>query len=99
MNLYQIEQRLVNILTQLEDQDGIFTDEQLEELQLCKEDFANKIGDYHHVLQNINSDISSCKEEETRIKALRQSKERIGETIKKIMLTAVRSFGTEQKMV
>lgn len=97
MNLYQIEQDLLEIMNTLEEQGGEFTEEQLQQLNCTQEDFKNKLEGYYKYIKNIQSDVTQCKDEEKRIKQLRQVKENTVERLKNIMLQAVTTFGTQQK--
>lgn len=97
MDLYHIEENLINILNLLDEQGGEFTPEQEQELITCQEDFAEKIEDYYHVLTKITNDVAECKNEENRIKELRKSRENKVEKLKSILLDAVRRFGNQQK--
>lgn len=97
MNLYQIEQDLLELFNTLEEQGGEFTEEQLQQLQCTQEDFKNKLEGYYKYIKNIQSDIAQCKDEEKRIKLLRQTRENTVERLKSVMLQAVTTFGNQQK--
>lgn len=97
MNLYEIQQNLLDIFQELDAQDGVFTEEQLKELEVAQGNFKEKLEDYYKLLNKFKSDVNACKDEEDRIKALRKSKENAVNRIKNIMTNAVIQFGDVSK--
>lgn len=97
MNLYEIEQDLLQQMAVLEEQDGEFTEEQLRQLECTQEDFKSKLEGYYHYLQTIKNDVDQCKLESKRITDIRKVKENKIERIESLMLDAVIKFGNLQK--
>lgn len=97
MNLYQITQELTEIVTTIEEQGGEFTDEQIQQLICSQENFKEKVLDYYHVVSNLSNDVNECKCEEKRLKDLRNSREKIVDKLKGVILNAIILYGDLQR--
>ena len=96
-SLYQISGKLLSIFGEIESADGEVTEEQLENLQITKDELDDKFDSYVKAIRCWELDINACKEEEKRIKANRNTKENRIERLKKYMLDAVMQFGVQGK--
>ena len=96
-SLYQISGKLLSIFGEIESADGEVTEEQLENLQITKDELDTKFDSYVKAIRCWELDINACKEEEKRIKANRNTKENRIERLKKYMLDAVMQFGVQGK--
>lgn len=96
-SLYQISDKLLSIFGEIESADGEVTEEQLENLQIAKDELDTKFNNYVKAIRCWESDINACKEEEKRIKANRNIKENRIERLKNYMLDAVMKFGVQGK--
>lgn len=96
-NIYNIQQELLDIFTELEENEGELTPELEEKLNITQEEFKNKIKSYSNVLKMLENDIIDIKAEKARLNDLQKSKEKTIERIKKIMIDAVELFGDTTK--
>lgn len=97
MNLYQIEQDLLELINTLEEQGGEFTEEQLQQLECTQANFREKLEGYCKYIKSCKSDTVQCKEEEARIKDIRKAKENKITKLENIVLQALLQFGNRQK--
>jgi len=96
MNLYFIEQELLDIFDTLEENGGELTPELEERLSIAQEDFTDKIEKYTHVISKYNADINFIKAEQKRLKELADAKAKVVERLSKIMIEAIDKFGDEK---
>lgn len=96
MNLYFIEQELLDIFDTLEENGGELTPELEERLSIAQEDFKDKIENYTHVISKYNADINFIKAEQKRLKELADAKAKVVERLSKIMIDAIDKFGDEK---
>ncbi len=96
-SLYNISGRLQEIIDSIEDNGGEVTDEQLDELCIHEEELKEKLDEYRKAYGYITDRITACKNEETRIKALRKARENAADRLKNSMLDAVLHFGSTTK--
>ena len=96
-SLYSIQEDILRLFDDIEEAGGEITDEQCEQLTIKEEELRDKLTNYHKALQSWTSDIANCKDEEKRIKAVRQKYENRISRLKENMLTAVQMFGSEGK--
>lgn len=97
MNIYQIQQDLLEIFDALEENGGELTPELEEKLSIKQEEFKDKIESYVNVVKKLEGDIISIKAEETRLKALKDKKNNTIDRLKKVIITAVNNFGDTKK--
>lgn len=96
MNLYFIEQELLDIFDTLEENGGELTPELEERLSIAQEDFTDKIEKYTHVISKYNADINFIKAEQKRLKELADAKAKVVDRLSKIMIDAIDKFGNEK---
>lgn len=97
MNIYEIEQSLQEIFDTLEENGGEITPELEESLCITKDAFKQKVEAYTNVIKKLKSDINFIKEEEARLKTLKQSKEKLQDRLSKIVINSVKKFGDTSK--
>lgn len=97
MNIWQLEQNLLNLFDELEENGGELTPELEEELNITQESFTNKVKDYTCVIKSIENDLSAIKAEQKRLKELSDSKAKVIDRLKKIIIDAIEKFGSTKK--
>lgn len=96
-SLYDISIKLQTIIDNIEENGGEVTEEQMQELVITEDNFKEKLDEYRKAYSYITDRVAACKNEETRIKALRKSRENAATRIKNSMLDAVLQFGSVTK--
>lgn len=96
-SLYTIKADIEAIFDEIENNDGIITDEQIDELTIHQEELRDKLDSYRHVLSRYNRDVEYCKAEETRIACIRKRNQKIVDRLKCVMLDAVLRYGDTNK--
>lgn len=97
MNIFQIQQNLIELFDSIEEAGGEITPEQEQELAINKNNLSEKIKDYSNVIKSLEADINTIKEEQKRLKDLAERKSKVIDRLKVIMLDAIKSFGDEKK--
>lgn len=96
-SLYTIKQNLFEALSRIEENEGVMEEEDELLLKIAEDNFELKLEEYRQVITILEGDINTCKAEEARIKAFRQSKEKMIERLKKEIIDAVNQFGDINK--
>lgn len=96
-SLYNIQQDLLTIYDKIEQQDGEILPEDEQALAVTQENFREKLEGYNQYMGKLKTDVDACKQEEKRIKSLRESYESRLNTAKKVVLDAVQKFGVQTK--
>ena len=97
MNIWQIQQDLLDIFNELEDNGGELTPELEEKLAVTQEDFKNKIKSYGEVIKSLKGEIDTIDKETTRLKELKDAKNKVIERLSKVIAEAITKFGDETK--
>lgn len=97
MNIYEIEQELLDIFDELEENGGELTEELEQKLTITQEEFKDKIENYTNVIKLLDNDMMSIKNEQARLKALYDKKEKVASKLKDIIINAVKQFGDTKK--
>lgn len=97
MNIYQLQQDLLNIFEEIEENEGELTPEIEEKLNITEESFKQKISDYTNVIKLLQADIVQIKSETDRLKSLQKSKEKTINRLEDIMVKAIDLFGDTTK--
>ena len=97
MNIWQIQQDLLDIFNELEENGGELTPELEDKLNITQSEFKNKIENYLYVIKQTESDINACDAEAKRLTALKKSKQNTIDRIKSVMAKAIEQFGDENK--
>ena len=97
MNIWQIQQELLDTFNELEENGGELTPELEDKLNITQSEFKNKIENYLYVIKQTESDINACDAEAKRLTALKKSKQNTIDRIKSVMVKAIEQFGDENK--
>ena len=97
MNIWQIQQELLDTFNELEENGGELTPELEDKLNITQSEFKNKIENYLYIIKQTESDINACDAEAKRLTALKKSKQNTIDRIKSVMANAIEQFGDENK--
>lgn len=95
MNLYQIEQELLDLYNQIEENGGEITPELEERLVITQENFSSKLENYAKFVKSLEGNINLMDSEIERINKLKQTKQNLINRLEKNMLNALRLFGNK----
>ena len=95
MNLYQIEQDLLDLYAQVEENNGEITPEIEERLNITQENFTNKLENYTRFVKVLEGDIALMDSEIERISKLKQTKQNLVNRLELSMLNALKLFGNK----
>lgn len=91
-NIFQIEQKYLDIIEELELNDGELTPELAEELAVTEEERDNKLDAYIKVIRQKQADIGLAKDEIDRLKDVINSNNKLIDRLKGIMVGALEAF-------
>lgn len=97
MNIWQIQQDLLDIFNELEENGGELTPELEEKLAVTQEDFKNKVKSYGEVIKSLKGEIDIIDKETARLKELKDAKNKVIERLSKVIAGAITKFGDETK--
>ena len=97
MNIWRIQQDLLDIFNELEENGGELTPELEEKLTVTQEDFKNKIKSYGEVIKSLKGEIDTIDKEIARLKELKDAKNKVIERLSKVIAEAITKFGDETK--
>jgi hypothetical protein len=95
MNLYQIEQDLLELYAQIEENGGEITPEIEEKLNITQENFTNKLENYTRFVRVLEGDVALMDSEIERINKLKQTKQNLVNRLELSMLNALKLFGNK----
>lgn len=93
MNLYQIEQELLDLYHHIEENEGEVTPEIEEQLLITQHNYQTKIENYVKFVKSLEGDISLIDSEIERILKLKQTKQNLIDRLKSNVLVAIQLFG------
>lgn len=96
-SLYEIRNDIEHIFDEIDNNDGIITNEQVIQLTIRQEELKDKLDAYRHIIGRYNSDVNYCKEEETRIALVRKRNQKIVDRLKYLMIDALLRYGDTNK--
>lgn len=97
MNIFQIQQELLDIFEELEETGGELTEELEQQLAITQENFKTKIESYANVIKSVKADIAAIDEETKRLAALKKSKQGMIDRLSNIMANSIDMFGETTK--
>lgn len=97
MNIFEIQNDLLNIFQNIEDNDGEITPEMEEQLAITQENFSNKLKSYADVVKLRKNEINLIDDEIKRLNEVKKSKQSLIDRLNKIITEAVIKFGNETK--
>jgi len=96
-NLFNIEEKYLSIVTQLEDNDGELTPELETALAITHDELIEKIKSYYYVIKTKEAEIETAKNEVERLKGAMTTRKNLIDRLKKAVDQAVELFGTPGK--
>lgn len=96
-NIFELQQELLDLFDEVEQNCGELTPELEEKLTITQDEFLEKVEKYTCVIKDLNIDMAGIKEEQARLKALYDRKEKAVNRIKTIIIDAVNRFGAIKK--
>ena len=96
-NLYEIDNHLQYIISEIEESGGEVSDETLEELEITQEELNKKLTSYCQVIQVYKNKLEAAKAEKKRINDLQNVRKNVIERMKNYMLDAVQKYGYDGK--
>lgn len=97
MNIWQIQQNLLDIFNELEENGGELTEELEQQLAISQEDFRSKVESYTNVIKSVKADIAAIDQESKRLADLKKSKTAMVDRLSKVIIEAVDRFGETTK--
>ena len=97
MNIWQIQQDLLDIFNELEENGGELTEELEQQLAISQEDFRSKVENYTNVIKSVKADIAAIDQESKRLAELKKSKTAMVDRLSKVIIEAVDRFGDTTK--
>jgi len=96
-NLFNIEEKYLSIIAQLEDNDGELTPELETALTITHDELIEKIKSYYYVIKTKEAEIEVAKSEVERLKGAMITRKNLIDRLKKVVDQAVELFGTPGK--
>lgn len=97
MNLYNIQQNYLQLMEDIENEEGVLTPELEERLKISEENFKEKITQYCKIVRTVENDITFCSTEIERINKIIETKRNTVDRLEKIMLEAIKMFGDREQ--
>ena len=97
MNIWQIQQDLLDVFNELEENGGELTEELEEKLNVTQEEFKSKVKSYGEVIKQLKGEIDTIDKETARLKELKDAKNKVIERLSKVIAEAITKFGDETK--
>lgn len=94
--LYEIRQEHINIIQQIEENEGFLTPEIEEALQLTEEEFQSKAISYGYVYKSFEDTTAAIEKEISRLKLLLQKSVHISEVFKDRLAASMHQFSVEK---
>lgn len=91
--IYSIKQEWLNLMSQIEDQEGVLENNQIQELKILEDNYKERIEEYSKIIQTLHSDIKFCDSEIERISKIRLIKENLADRLEQFILDALITFG------
>lgn len=95
-SIYHIQSEHLQLMQQIEDNEGELTPELSAQLDLTKDEFETKAVSYGYLMKSINNDNVTIKCEIDRLSALLKSKERLEDELKFRLTEAMIRLGYEK---
>lgn len=97
MNIFDIQQDLISVFSEIEENEGELTPELEEKLAITQENFRNKVEAYIGQIKQLNSDIDLIDQESKRLVNRKKIKKNSIDFLKKILAEAIYNFGDTSK--
>ncbi len=97
MNIFEIQDDLRLLYAEIEENGGELTPELEEKLLITEDNFKTKVEAYTNIIKESNAEMALIKDEQNRLKALYERKEKTVNKLKSILVQAVNNFGETKK--
>ena len=97
MNIFDIQQDLISVFSEIEDNEGELTPELEKKLAITQENFRSKVEAYINQIKQLNSDIDLIDQEKKRLDNRKKVKKNSIDFLKKILAEAISNFGDTSK--
>lgn len=91
-NIFQIQEKYLHIVTELEEAEGELTPELIAKLDISAEERDNKLAAYIAVIKQKQADTKLAKDEIKRLTAIGKRNDKTIERLKNVMLVALETF-------
>lgn len=95
MNLYGLTLTYLNIIRELENNEGVLSEDQEKLFDFTQEEFAAKAEEFCKIIKTLEGDNVVIDKEIARLTALKASKEALIERVEKSLAEALKLFGTK----
>lgn len=96
--LFDINQKYLQIISELEENGGEATEEIEEALTITREEVAVKVSNYNWILAKIHGDVTLANNEITRLEDFKESKLRLIEKLEEKLLQSLLLFGIDDTL-
>lgn len=96
MKLYEITDAYNAIMDEVEQNEGLISDEAIIALDKIEEDMNHKVENIVHLIRNFEADAEQCKNEVTRLTALQKSKCNNAKRLRDYLLFQFQKTGTKK---
>ena len=97
MNLYTIQTNLLELLTNLEYQEGEMSEQDVANYEILEEELEKKIHNYHYMIDSCGKNIEHLKDEKKALDVHIKANVTIAEKLEKAVVNAVNLFGADRK--
>ena len=96
-SIFEIDRELYTLYDEIEESGGEITPEIEEKLELNGQEMTNKVKSITNYINKLKADILAIKSETDRLAKLKKSKENTITGLTKLVLFAIKNYGTEDK--
>jgi hypothetical protein len=97
IGLQNVGREYLDVLKELEENEGEFTEEIIERLAVNEDDFADKINTFNAIIEDLDSQIDKGKLYIKSVTAKNKTKEKTIEYLKNVLQTTLIKFGDQNK--
>ena len=97
MNIFEIQTNLQNIFKEIEDNDGEITPELMAELDSAECTLKEKVEGYTSYIKTLENDVNLIDAEVARLKKLKETKKKIIDKLKAILIEVIQAYGETKK--
>lgn len=96
-NIFEIQQEYLALYNEIEENDGVLTEELMDELTIKQEELESKLKGYYYVIKTVDGQVETIDKEIERLNKIKKSKTNSIQRLKEVMLNTVITFGKEDK--
>lgn len=97
MNIFEIKTNLQNIFKEIEDNEGELTPELAAELDSAEGSLKEKVEAYTAYIKTLENDINLIDAEAARLRKLKESKKKVIDKLKAIIIEVIQAYGETKK--